>query len=255
MSTAGRGAAYAIVTAIAIAVVLDLLPTLGTSAPHIYTGALLLAAVAVIAFVLERTAWKDNAGVEAAVPLFAVSAAGFFIVGLVGHELVPASAGQPNVVQTVGLIVILAVGALLLLSGSMPTISWSKLPVITTLVAMVMVGAYGAVILFMLNNVAAQQASWDRYLVVFTAVQGVGLAAVGALLGTQVKQGEVNAAKAETVDAKTKTQEAQADARRAIELADEVSAGAAAGRGPTADPATRAAGTLTELKTKYRVNR
>lgn len=253
MSQIGKSAAYAVVTGVAIAVVLDAAPILGTSAPRIFTGALVLAAGALIAFVMAATRWKDNTAIAAAVPSFALGAAAFAIIGLVGGQLVPASDGQPNAaVQAVGLIIVLIVAAVLLVSGSMPTLSWSTLPVITTLVALVLAGAYGAVIMYMLNNAAAESISWDRYMVIFTAVQGVGLAAVGALLGTQAKQGEVDTAKAETVEAKQKTQETVADVLKAVDFADAITAGAVAGRPPTADPATQAAGKLAELKNKYR---
>lgn len=253
MNTAARAAAYAVLVATAVGVVVDAFPPLGVTGSRTYTGALLLAGVAVVAFGLTATVWTTRVEIQVAAPSFAMGAAGLLIVGLVGNEITPADPAQLRAtVRAIGLVIVLMINAILLFGTSLPTMTWSKLPVITTLVAIVMVLAYGAVILYMLNNAATEGATWDHLLVIFTAVQGIGLAAVGALLGTQVKQGEVNNAKAETMAAHEEAKTAKADVRRALELGRPLADAAAAANPATAHAAAQAAGGLEELRAKYR---
>lgn len=192
MSQAARGLAYALLVLVVLWVPTTSDPSVGTE-PRAYAGAAVLAAVALVGFVVSLK-WNS---LQPVVTNLAFGAASLAIVGLISNQVVPTGTAANTQIQAVGLIVILVVGALFMFMSSAPTVSWSKLPLVTTLAAVAIVLAYAATIVYMLNNAAAvgvTETVWARYLVIFSAVQGVGLAAVGALLGTQVKQGEVDAA-------------------------------------------------------------
>ncbi len=192
MSDGAKAAGTAVIAILLVLVSASDYPSLD-AVPVVYYAALVLALVAIVAGLSKKFPKVDISG--AARPA-AVGALAFAILGIVSSELVKTPKGEPD--QTwlsIGLIVIGLVGVLLMYSGtSMPAFSWSKLPIVATLAAILLIGAFGITIVFMLVNASAKatdEVVWGRYLVVFTAIQGVALAAVGALLGTQVKEGEV----------------------------------------------------------------
>jgi hypothetical protein len=237
MSQAARGLAYALLVLIVLWVSSTFEPDVGTPLRP-YAGAALLVGIALLGFVASLR-WSD---VQPVVTNLALSAASLAVVGLISNQVVPVGTAAGAQIQAVGLVVILVVGALFVLMVSAPTVSWSKLPAGTTVAALLLVLAYAATIVYMLNNAAiaaVTETVWARYLVIFSAVQGVGLAAVGALLGTQVKQGEVNAA--------------QKDVRTAVNAADVLhNAPAPAGSPlPTAAEAALARQQIESLRGEY----
>jgi hypothetical protein len=166
--------------------------------PLVFYGALLAALVAIVAALsapVAKAIGRDFDISAVALPA-AIGAVAFAILGIVTTVLVPGEHGRPNEIWlAIGLIAIGLIAIVLVFSdGSMPTFTWSKLPLITTIVAGLLVAAFAVTIVFMVQaagQTATTETVWARYLVVFTVVQGVGLAAVGALLGTQVKEGEL----------------------------------------------------------------
>lgn len=202
VNQSGRGLAYAALAGVTVWIMAGIWPTFDANVPRIYIGALALGGIAAGAFVAGY--FTNNTAFQAAVTSSAIGSASLAIVGLAAIEVAPVNGKANEALQAGALIAVLVVGVAFLFSDSAPQISWSKLPVVTTIAAIVLVIAYAATIVYMLTNAnvtAVTELVWARYLVVFTAVQGVGLAAVGALLGSQAKQGEVLAAQSDAKDA------------------------------------------------------
>jgi hypothetical protein len=214
-----RAAGVAVIAIVMVLVIAG--PKYGNlgATPLVFDGALLAALIAIVAAVsapVTKAAGHPDLDFSAAAMPAAIGAVAFAILGIVTTVLVPGEGGKPNETWlAIGLIVVGLIAVVLVFSdGSMPTFTWSKLPVITTIAAGLLVAAFAATILFMLQaagQTGTSETVWARYLVIFTAVQGVGLAAVGALLGTQVKEAELKDVK--------KTGLAVADAAETLEKA------------------------------------
>jgi hypothetical protein len=204
MAQGGRGAAYAALTIVSVWIVTSIWPTVDQATPRIYVGSIGLAIVAALLFAVGLLRASLQTATQSAVTGLAIGSASLAFVGLATTQVAGTDGKTNEQLQAVGLMVVLLFGLVFLFSDGATKISWSNLPLVTTAAAAVLVVAYGATILFMLGNAASTNVTetvWARYLVVFTAVQGVGLAAVGALLGAQVKQGETNGVRTDLVDA------------------------------------------------------
>ena len=78
-------------------------------------------------------------------------------------------------------------------------------------IALVYLGA-SAFILYHFGVTNTPSGEWDHVIVIYNSITSVGFTAIGVLLGTQVQQVNLNAAKADTAAAKADTAAAKADA-------------------------------------------
>jgi hypothetical protein len=70
---------------------------------------------------------------------------------------------------------------------------------VRAVLTVVLIGAFAAFVAFLLNHVAADATSWERYLYLLTGVEAIVFAAVGWLFGR-----EVNRARAESAEGQVK---------------------------------------------------
>lgn len=168
------------------------------------------AALAIVAVISGLAAVRQKSWAGAAVAtatLLGIGAAALAVVGIVADVAAPADKASHEAVLSYGSIVILAVAAFFLFSSTGPTIRWSGLPVITAIGAILIIGAYGFALFWMLQAAAgASDTVWTRYQVVFTAIQAVGTTGLGALFGAQAREGAVEAAKRDAASAAQATQ-------------------------------------------------
>jgi hypothetical protein len=106
------------------------------------------------------------------------------------------------------------------------------MPTKVTAIALLVVFVATIGVLMMLRR----DAGWDRLVYLFGGLEAVVFAAAGALFGTTVQRGAVNAARAEAEKAREEVAHAQAEAKKAAEEATKGEALAhtikAAGNGP-----------------------
>jgi protein-S-isoprenylcysteine O-methyltransferase Ste14 len=165
--------------------------------PRTIAAAIIAALIAIIVAVLAAFAGDTGRlkNIGSAVTPIAILAFGLLIVGIVVERLVQ-DPNQKDAVEAIGVIAVALLGFVFLFTSGAPQLSWSNLPIVASVAALLVVVAYAATIVWMATVATdATDKTWGRYLVLFAAVQGVGLAAVGALLGAQVKQGEVDTQK------------------------------------------------------------
>jgi hypothetical protein len=94
----------------------------------------------------------------------------------------------------VGTLVVLALAAIACFDvvptmPALPAISLSRLPVVTTIAAAVLIVGYWSILQVMFSKANTDSSTeWERLVALFAGVQSIGFAAVGALLGQQVQK-------------------------------------------------------------------
>jgi hypothetical protein len=118
----------------------------------------------------------------------AVAGVAIFLV-LYGAKSDDRAAFAIGTLLVLGLAALAAFGAPSVATGSM-----SKLPIVATIGAVVLIAGYGAVLWFMFSNSGTKDATmWERMVTLFAGVESIGFAAVGALLGSQVQKTQTDA--------------------------------------------------------------
>lgn len=156
------------------------------SAKQAFVLAASLTAVAVIVAVLViwRSSMTGTGQSLRVIGPAAVAAAAVFLV-------LYARSSDDRGLLAAGTLVVLGVAGVGTLE-SMPVlaqVSFSRLPMVTTIAAVALIIGYAAVIQFMFSRAGTQnQTEWERLVTLFAGIESIGFAAVGALLGQQVQK-------------------------------------------------------------------
>lgn len=86
---------------------------------------------------------------------------------------------------------------------------------VTLVIAIVLIAAGGVIVAFMFTNVAVDESTWQRYVVLLSGVEAVVFAAVGWLFGKEVHREQADTAEKARKDAETDKHKAVADAATA----------------------------------------